>query len=106
MSKAADQLAARAARAASRRTEEVAQVEESATSSRRTTKPRTAKVRITVDLAPLLYRRLGAWCTDAAEKLGVPKVHAADVLRALIEEVDADPQLAQAIRDRLRSVDR
>jgi hypothetical protein len=102
MSKAADQLAARAPRAASRRTEEVAQVEESA-APRRTTKPRTATVRITVDLAPLLYRRLGAWCTDAAEKLEVPKVHAADLLRALIEEVDADPQLAQAIRDRLRA---
>jgi hypothetical protein len=31
---------------------------------------------------------------------------AADVLRALIEEVDADPQLAQAIRDRLRAVEK
>lgn len=100
MSKAAENLAARAARAA-RRTEEASTQQPPA--KPRAPKPQTAKVRITLDLAPLLYRTLQSWCADAARQLDVAKVPAADVLRALIEQVDDDPQLAEAIHARLRA---
>jgi hypothetical protein len=55
-------------------------------------------VRITVDLAPLAHRELRAWCADAAVRLEVPTVPAADVVRVLVDLVAHDPDLADRVR--------
>lgn len=64
--------------------------------------PRVAPVRITVDLDPAQHRRLKRRCADYADDLERPSVHAADVVRALLDELDADAGLAARVQERLR----
>lgn len=98
MSKAADNLAARAARVASRRTQEAPTAAEQAPPA-----PRARPIRITIDLAPVLHRELARWCANAADQVGVAKVPAAEVVRALIRELDTDPDLTTRIIASLRT---
>jgi hypothetical protein len=107
-SKAAQDLAARAARQASRRRAESpaapAQADAPAAAPSvppAAAAPRARPVRLTVDLAPVLHRDLTRWCADAADALGLAKVPAAAVVRALVQELDGNPDLAAAVRRRL-----
>lgn len=83
MSKA-DELKTRAARVAARAVKErdeppVAPV-------------RADPVRITVDLAPLLYGKLQRWINAAAEQTGqTVRLSSADLIRALLQRLDDDP---------------
>lgn len=67
--------------------------------------PRTKTVRVTLDLAPLQYRRLNRWCDDAADELGVARVTAASVLRELLTQLEDDPELSKRIRANLKASD-
>jgi hypothetical protein len=62
---------------------------------------RSKPVRITVDLAPELYRRFTAWSLQAATELDMPKVTHAEVIRAFIRAAD-DPDIARRIIAELR----
>lgn len=90
MSKAQEDLLAKARRQANREQPEQAPVRDKG-------KP----IRITLDLAPILHRDLVNWCADASEDLGVPRVPAAAVLRALLHELKTDPELTAKIRAQL-----
>ncbi|MGH3574120.1 MAG: hypothetical protein ACRDUW_20245 [Pseudonocardiaceae bacterium] len=61
---------------------------------------RTRPVRITVDLAPPLHRVVKDWARNAAADLG-RDVALAEVIRALLTQLDADPELARQIRAHL-----
>jgi hypothetical protein len=103
VSKLAEELRARAARQASRsRDAEPAEPsEQPSPPARGKSTPRTDTVRITVDLAPLLHRMLKRWCSAAADDLDLAAVPAAVVIRTLLQELQADPELAERIRERL-----
>jgi hypothetical protein len=103
VSKLADELRARAARQASRSrdAEPTEPAEQSPPATRAKPAPRTGTVRITVDLAPLLHRSLKTWCSTAADELDIVSVPAAATIRALLRELDGDPELAARIRARL-----
>lgn len=51
---------------------------------------RSKPVRITVDLAPPLYRQFKRWTDDVAEEIDVAKLPLADVVRAFIRACE-DP---------------
>ena len=68
----------------------------------RTGVPRAKTVRITLDLAPLQYRRLNRWCDEAAETLGVARVTSVSVLRQLLVQLDNDPELGERLLAQLR----
>jgi hypothetical protein len=63
---------------------------------------RSKPVRITVDLSPEDYRRLMAWTTAAAAELDVPKVTAADAIRAMVRTVDLDKGIGAVVADMIR----
>lgn len=89
-----EQLAAQAARVNRPRPE---RNESTAVQSRPATPPRTKPVRVTADLAPQSYRGLVAFCTDLAGQLGRAKVPLVEVIRALVDQLDDDPQLRSQI---------
>lgn len=60
--------------------------------------PRAKPVRVTTDLAPQSYRALLAYCAEMAEGLGRAKVPHVEVIRALISELNANPELQATIR--------
>lgn len=62
---------------------------------------RSRPVRITVDLPPATHQQLIRWCTDAAADLGRARVPAAEVVRAALDELHDDPDLADRIRTRI-----
>jgi hypothetical protein len=98
-----EELAARAARQASRRrSAEPPAAEPPAAAEPVSTAPLSRRVRITVDLLPVLHRQLSRWCTSAATELEVAKVPAAEVIRALLRELDEDEELAARVRARVR----
>lgn len=107
VSKAADEMAARAARAMARGRQEQQQEDtpapEAPAPRKRPAAPvKAATTRMTVDLLPVVRRDLGRWCSEAAEQLGEVQVPAAAVVRALIAELLDDDQLSEAVRQRLR----
>lgn len=62
---------------------------------------RSKPVRITVDLAPELYRRLTRWTTDAAEEIDVAKLPLAEVARAAFRALE-DPDVRERVLRELR----
>lgn len=62
---------------------------------------RSKPVRITVDLAPELYRRLSRLTGQAAEEIDAAKVSTADLMRAYIR-VSEDPDVWEKILSELR----
>lgn len=87
-----DELAARAAKVTAR----------GRSTTGAASKVKRDDVRITVDLKPLLYRTLTRWCADAADELGKARIPAAEVIRALIVELDESDELAAVVLRRLR----
>lgn len=61
---------------------------------------RTRPVRITVDLAPPLHRAVKDWTRATAADLG-RDVALAEVIRVLLVQLDADPELARRVRAQL-----
>lgn len=72
----------------------------SATPPRRAA-PRSKPVRVSADLPPQTYRALVTYCTDSAEQIGRTKVSHVEVLRALVVELDKNPDLRRTITERL-----
>lgn len=62
---------------------------------------RTKPVRMTVDLSPLAHKQLKRDRDTLADQLGVPDLAGAVVVRALLAELARDPALAEAVRDRI-----
>jgi hypothetical protein len=64
---------------------------------------RSKPVRITVDLAPELYRRLTRWTGEVAEEIDVAKLPLADVVRAFIRASE-DPAVHARVVAELREL--
>lgn len=64
---------------------------------------RSKPVRITVDLAPELYRRLTRWTTEVAEEIDAAKVTTADIVRAYIRACE-DPEVRARVVAELREL--
>jgi hypothetical protein len=62
---------------------------------------RSKPVRITVDLAPELYRQLNRWTTDAAEEIDAARLPLAEVARAAFRALDR-PEVRAAVLQELR----
>lgn len=58
---------------------------------------RRGRVRITVDLEPEDHVRLRRWCNDAADQLGRASVAQVDVVRALLDRLHCDQDLARQV---------
>lgn len=109
----ADQLRARATRAANRTPgpaehsepvtpPEVPAMPTPAAATDVPTMPvRTKPVRITVDLSPLDHRHFRQHREALADQLGLPTLPAAVVIRALLTELAEQPELASTIRNRI-----
>lgn len=59
--------------------------------------PRIQRTRRTVDLPAATHRALDIWQREAADRLGVARVTGQEVLTALIDQLLADPTLADQI---------
>ncbi|MPZ66646.1 MAG: hypothetical protein GEU83_14420 [Pseudonocardiaceae bacterium] len=60
-------------------------------------------MRITVDLAPRTHRDLLDACRAAAHRLQVPKVPAASLVRALLAQLEHNPELVEQLLPDLRT---
>lgn len=97
MSKASEALATRAARTAARPTGTA-----TAPAAAAAPVPRAQPVRFTIDLAPIAHQELLGVCRQAAQRLQLPKVPAASLVRALIVQLDQDPGLLERLLPDLR----
>ncbi|OXR40261.1 hypothetical protein B7C42_07686 [Nocardia cerradoensis] len=57
--------------------------------------------RVTADLSADLHHELRAWLADSARELGVTRVTWQSVAEVLVQQLTTDPELTQAVRDRL-----
>lgn len=64
---------------------------------------RTRPVRVSLDLAPQLYRDLSDWNGQTADALGRSRITHADTLRVLVRRLLNDPELAASVVNDLRS---
>jgi hypothetical protein len=64
---------------------------------------RTRPVRVSLDLAPQLYRDLSDWNGRTADSLGRSRITHADTLRVLVRRLLNDPDLAASVVEDLRS---
>jgi hypothetical protein len=95
----AAELAARAAAVQSHAARDVEQPTAGSAPARAGSAPlRTAPVRLTVDLPPVMHRQLRGWCRDTADALGVTNVAMADAVKVLVDLMLADDQLAERVR--------
>lgn len=99
----ADDIKARAAALSNRRAPAVQDAPDVAagppvTRATQNLAPRAKPVRVTTDLAPQSYRALLSYCAEMAEDLGRAKVPHVEVIRALISELNANPELQATIR--------
>lgn len=102
MSKA--DIAARAARLGERKASRAVEPTSGETPVAREPAPRAKPVRVTTDLAPQSYRQLVAYCQRLAEELGRAKVPHVEVIRALVGELETDPELQATIATTVRNV--
>lgn len=102
MSKA--DIAARAARLGDRKGGRAAEPSTDETLVARVQVPRAKPVRVTTDLAPQSYRQLVAYCQRLAEELGRAKVPHVEVIRALVGELETNPELQATIATTVRNV--
>jgi hypothetical protein len=58
-------------------------------------------IRLPLQLAPTVHRRLAQWCRDTADLLDTPGVARGEVMEALIDHLLSDPQTSEAVRRRL-----
>ena len=65
--------------------------------------PRMRRVRVTVDLEPEDHVKLRRWCNDAADQLGRTSVTQVDVVRALLDRLHRDQELARHV---MNAIDR
>jgi hypothetical protein len=63
--------------------------------------PRTRPVRVTVELSPMEHKALRQWCAATAADLDLPVVAGAEVFRALLSLMRADPGMAEQVRAEL-----
>lgn len=89
-------LAARA-KIATRRTASAAEEDTTATLQRKSPTPRAKPVRMSTDLAPQSYRALLDYCQDLAAAIGAARVPHTEVIRALVDQLETDPDLQQTI---------
>lgn len=64
---------------------------------------RSKPVRITVDLAPDLYKQLTRWAGETALELDRPRLPQAEVIRACIRALTDDPDVREAVLKELRA---
>lgn len=67
-----------------------------------TTAVRSKPVRITVDLAPDLYKQLTRWAAETALEVDRPRLPQAEVIRACIRALTDDPDVREAVLRELR----
>jgi len=72
--------------------------------ARRASQVRTKPVRMTVDLAPSLHRKLKRWSSWAAGELDVADVPAVEVVRIMVELLTANPAEQELARPLVRAV--
>lgn len=102
---AAKEKAARLAAQRHASTVDPEQPEETTLGERPVARPAEAErknVRLTVDLAPLLYDDFEDWRRQAARELGRGRVKSVDVVRELLRQVMADAALSRQVIDALR----
>lgn len=63
--------------------------------------PRTKAVRMTTDVPPQTHRALTRIAADIAERAGLTRANFTDILRALLAELEASPELQARVSDRL-----
>lgn len=63
--------------------------------------PLADKVRLSADIAPEAYRALVSWCQDVALKVGRTRVKHVWAIRALVDELQENPELQARIIERL-----
>ncbi|MGQ0480959.1 MAG: hypothetical protein ACT4O0_08030 [Pseudonocardia sp.] len=63
--------------------------------------PRTRPVRVTVELSPMEHKALRRWCAQTSADLDLPVVAGAEVFRALLSLMHADPEVAEQVRAEL-----
>ncbi|MFG3525090.1 hypothetical protein ACGF5S_32865 [Nocardia nova] len=56
---------------------------------------------MTADLSADLHHDLRAWLADSARELGITRVTWQSVAEVLVQQLTTDPDLTQAVRDRL-----
>lgn len=66
------------------------------------TAPLSEKVRLSADIAPEAYRALVSWCADIATKIGRTRIQHVWVIRALVDEMQENPELQAKIIERLQ----
>ncbi len=58
---------------------------------------RVKPVRLTVDVPLADHAALAHWCLEAAQELGVARVHGQELVRALLKKALSDPDLRQHV---------